>query len=327
MRMKNIENQQNPGTLVDLLRDVWKARLYIFAGLLIGCAGAISVQFTTVPHYESSMIIAPAHNMNGADSSSLGADSDFFLLRYMVQHMGLSGSSDFLRFENMYAGASVAKMLLEDPNIQKGLERDQAFLLSEPQEQWTADQLAEYIHKRVIIDPVGATPMRTMRYAHPSKAFGQYFLHNLHKKTDSLIRAQTRNETEQRIAYIKQEIRQNTNPDHKKALINLLMEQERLRMMVSIGTPYAATVIEPPSSSVKTTWPSLTLLWSLCSALGMFLGFVVFNIKNAFSDKSVRTQKSNQPTGQNKSKTIYHRRPLTGHRKASPEQTNKRTST
>ncbi|MBL4805312.1 MAG: hypothetical protein JKY71_10635 [Alphaproteobacteria bacterium] len=52
---------------------------------------------------------------------------------------------DFTRFENSYKGVAVANLLLKNPEITEGLKQDRTFIFSEPTQEWSAEELAEYI--------------------------------------------------------------------------------------------------------------------------------------------------------------------------------------
>src|SRR5690606_32907699 len=108
-------------TFADLLRDLWRAKAAVAALALAGLVLSFIFIVSATPYYKASMIVSPASPMNGAEVSSLLANDDLFALRYLVQRVGVANSSDFLRFEHVYDGPSVAAMLLQDPNILSGL--------------------------------------------------------------------------------------------------------------------------------------------------------------------------------------------------------------
>ncbi len=266
-------------TLVDVLRDIWRAKVYV---AVLGAAGLVLAglwMVASTPYYRANMIISPASPMNGAEVSSLLANDNLFALRYLVQRVGVANSSDFLRFESIYNGPSVAAVLLKDPNIEKGLNMDRAFVFSRRQSEWRPELLAEYVTDNVALEPVGNTSLRRLVYHHPNRKFATYFLGRLHGISDALIRKTIREETEGRITYLKGSVQKTSNPEHRRALTSLLLEQERLRMLVSIDQPYAAAVVEPPSGRVKPSWPDPYFLFSVFAFAGAVAGFVVFSIR------------------------------------------------
>jgi LPS O-antigen subunit length determinant protein (WzzB/FepE family) len=262
-------------TLADIAADLWQAKAFISLGVFAGILAAAVFIFTAVPHYRAQIIVSPASPMNGADVSALLADEDMVAIRSLVQRVGVANSADFTRFENTYSGPSVAALMLKDTRIPEGVAADRNFSFSQNPETDSAEKLAAYIDKRVKLEPVGATALRRLVYMHPDRAFATYFLHRLHRTTDELIRQKLRQEAEQRIRHLQQAITETVNPEHRRNLTSLLMEQERLRMLVSIETPYAASVVEPAAAEIKAGWPATSLVFPAFMLAGAVVGFAL----------------------------------------------------
>jgi hypothetical protein len=301
------ETHNQSVSLLDVCGDLWRARFFILIGGFMALGAGFAFLIFAVPYYKATMLVSPANTMNGAESSSLGADDSLYALRYLVQRMGAGNSSDFARFENIYSGTAVATILLADPKVRAGFDLDQRFAFSGVVVPHNAEEMAEYLRDRVRLEPVGTTSMRRLVYWHPHPEFAKYFLHSLHKVTDELIRQRVRRDAEARVSYLQNEMQKNTNPDHRRALTTLLMEQERLRMLVSIDMPYAAAVVEAPAVGARPQWPDMTWVIAGFSLVGMVLGFLLHTIVSllrggddavdAYDVKQggwVRTRKSNQ---------------------------------
>jgi len=276
-KVMTLDQQRTEETLSDFLREVWSGRRFVAAGLLFGAVAAFCFCVLAVPHHQGRIVLAPANPMNiGAVVSSASAYSS------NVQVSPAQTAADsFTRFEASYKGAAVASLLLRDPEITKGLAADKAFKFSKGPGDWTPAKLSEYIAQRVEIDPIGETALRSFHYLHPDRAFAALFLRRLHLVTDGLIRHGVRKDVNGRIDYLNAAIGETYNPEHRRALTDLLMEQERLKMMVSIDQPYAASVVVPSSVSSKMRWPDTALIVLLFTGVGGLLGFVVFSALNA----------------------------------------------
>ncbi|MCD8493953.1 MAG: hypothetical protein LRY39_00710 [Alphaproteobacteria bacterium] len=61
----------------------------------------------------------------------------------------------------------------------------------------------------------------------------------------------------------------------------MLLEQERLNMLVSIDQPYAADIVENAASSSRPLWPDIPLAAVLLVLAGMALGFAAFGLKHS----------------------------------------------
>ena len=275
--MQTPDNQiMSEKTLYDVLRDVWRAKFWMLGFVIIMTIAAFVFLSVANDFYRAEMIIAPASPMGqslqkagdmGEGSTQLG-EEDF------------QSNAAFLRFENTYNGASVANFLVRDKEIITGLALDRTFEFSENLEKWNAENLSEYLKKRVRLEPVSGTPLRRMIYLHPDKKFAVDMVKRIHRITDEMIRARILVETNQRIDYLNASLGKTTNPDHKRSLANLLMEQERLKMMVSLDQPYAASIIEPAYSSVRARWPDPYIIYPVFIFIGMLLGFVTYGLKH-----------------------------------------------
>jgi len=263
-------------TLYDVLRDIWCAKFWMLGFVIIMTIAAFVFLSVANDFYRAEMIIAPASPMGqtlkkggdvGEGSTQLG-EEDF------------QSNAAFLRFENTYNGASVANFLVRDKDIISGLALDRNFEFSENLEKWDAENLSEYLKKRIRLEPVSGTPLRRMIYLHPDKKFAVDMVKRIHRITDEMIRARILVETNQRIDYLNASLGKTTNPDHKRSLANLLMEQERLKMMVSLDQPYAASIIEPAYSSVRARWPDPYIIYPVFIFIGMLLGFVTYGLKH-----------------------------------------------
>lgn len=281
-----MSNSRDEKTFPDVAAEIWGARRFVFWGLVLGALAASLFVLSARPQYRAQMIVSPANPMSGAEVSSLLADDSLFALRYLVQRVGVSNSSDFMRFENVYDGASVAAVLLKDSRIRQGLADDRSFRFSRPAGNWSPEELSGYIGRRVKLEAVGATPMRRLVYLHPDRAFAVYFLRSLHHTSDDLIRLNIRDETTKRIAYLEEAIARTGNPENRRALTALLLEQERLRMLVSIDTAYAAAEVEPPSAGVKPWWPQPLLIFSALMFVGALTGFVINGFRNKAEEQN-----------------------------------------
>lgn len=269
-------------SLADALRLLWAAKLWLAAGALAGLAGAALFWAVAVPHYKAQAVIAPANPMNGAGfTRALQENESFSPLSFLLDRVGGGNASDFVRFEAMARGPAIAEKLLENKTILQGLSRDRAWLWSRPPELWNAAQFSEYLQRRVDIASLPGSSLRQMRYSHPDPRFAVFLLHEIQRETDTAIRRKTKGETLGRIAYLQAELGKAANPEHRRALTDLLLEQERLNMLVSIDQPYAADVVEAPAPSSRPRWPDVPMAAVMLALAGMLVGFAVFGLRRA----------------------------------------------
>ncbi len=262
-------------TLFDVLRDVWRAKVYMAVCAVFSMILAFVFINTANPFYRAEMILAPAIPMGQGlhMSSSISEGSG------QVQPNDLQNSAAFLRFEHIYDGASVASILMNDDKVLESLAFDRPFTLSSVEKQWNAQSLSEYLQKRVRLEPVSGSPLRKLTYYHPNKDFSITMITRIHRIADEIIRARILREVSERIIYLNNALSTVSNPDHRRNLAELLMEQERLKMMVSLDQPFAASIVEPASVSAHPKWPDSYLIYPIFLCVGLLLGFIIHGMR------------------------------------------------
>lgn len=265
-------------TLADLVTSFWKAKVSILAGLLLAlCAGAIFIILTT-PLYRASMIVAPADGYALGDYASTVADGNSLDLPFWRPKDQEGISTDFYRFVYMIKGSSVAAILLKDKSVLSGIARDGSWRAKS--EHWSAEELGEYLDHKLKVEHLGTTPLRRISYNHPDAAFAAAFLRKIHLVADQLIRRDRRRQSENRIKYLEGSLQGTVNPDHRKGIANLLMQQEHIRMLANLDEPYAAIVVEPPTSSPRPAWPRKGIVLMVFALIGMMGGYIVWSARH-----------------------------------------------
>lgn len=261
-------------TLGDVLHDLWRAKISVLIGAAIGIVIAAILLTLSVPQYRAEMLVGPAERQaSGSDIKALLPDNSSFAVQYLVSSLGTRDSTDFMRFEQTLRGTAAARLLMEDDKIKNGAAMDRTFAFSAQNIVKTPEQLAAYLAKHVIVETVGTTPMRRIVYRHPDPSFAVYLLTRLQQIGDELIREDVRATAEHRADYLEKALEIETNPDHRRALTALLMEQEHVKMLLSIDEPFAAMIAEPAAASPKPDRPRKSLIVAVAMAVGMFLGY------------------------------------------------------
>lgn len=258
----------------DVMALLWRAKFYLLAFACVCTCLAFAFITVAVPHYRAHMIVGPASHMGqGTAAASMIGEGTI-----SVRAEELQSTAAFIRFEAIYDGVSVASILVKDHTIVQGLREDDAFRFLTSNVDFTPEELSDYLQSRVRLEPVAGTALRTLSYMHADPDFAAYMVSRLHSLTDEIIRARILVETQERTRYLDNALARTQNPEHRRSLVTLLMEQERLKMMVSLDQPYAASVIEPAAASSKPRWPDPYVLYPVAVFIGFVLGFAVFSI-------------------------------------------------
>ena len=274
-----MSNSLSEPTLADALRSLWRARLYLLAGGVLGVLAAALVLGAAVPHYRASMLVSPTTRTGSPDISSLFPENAGYAIEYVLRSFGPADSSDFMRFEQILRGPAVAQRLLKDDDAMAGISRDRFFTFLPPPVN-TPEKLAAYLQNHLKVEPVGNTPMRKLVYDHPDQVFATKLLSTLHRMADTIIREGMREKTARRVAWLGETIGQIQNPEHRRTLTTLLMQQEQIRMILALDEPYAALIAEPPAAaSDKPSWPRKPIVLPAGLLIGMVLGFALHGLR------------------------------------------------
>jgi uncharacterized protein involved in exopolysaccharide biosynthesis len=261
-------------TLPDLLAQMWRARLYVLAGLVLGCGIFGVFCLVVTPRYEASMIVAPL-SLSGAQDqfAQLGFDPVKAGMPLGARN-NLERDGTFVHFEQILRGTANAEKIRAQNELLRGIANDPSYRGDD-----MAADVSEYFQCKVRITPIGASASRKITYRHPDPEFAVRLLTALHKTADETLRGKAKGEREARILWLQEELKNTFNPDHRAALAALLLAEERGRMLASMEGPFAAEIVEPPASSSRPVFPNPLLVVPAGGFAGMLIGFLVFSLR------------------------------------------------
>ena len=151
-----------------------------------------------------------------------------------------------------------------------------------PIRSWTPPdgaQVQDFITRFVNVARNPRTPIViiSMRYGRPEAA--KHFLARLHAVNDNWLRAQTLARTSKYIEYLNTELQKVTVEEYRRALGDILSEQEKRRMFASSpSVNYSAQIFEAPTAAVKPSSPNFVtvLLMGIILGTGAGIALAVF---------------------------------------------------
>lgn len=257
-------------SLRELLQSFWRAKISMVVGLVIFLILAFFFLYVSIPKYNSTMIVAPADGYALGDYASSTQYDAIAALPFWRPKDQEGASTDFYRFVHTLRGPAAAAILIKDQSVLRGINQGRSKAIK------TAEELSVYLKRYVRIDPLGATPLRRLNYSHADRDFSAALLRKLHLVADQMIRRDRRQQSQSRIEYLENSLRRTTNPDHRKGITNLLMQQEHIQMLANLDEAYAAIVVEPASASPKPTWPNKPLVLFVFGAIGLIFGYIIW---------------------------------------------------
>ena len=268
-------------TLGDVLRDAWQARRFVAGGALCGLLGALLLLLLAVPQYQATMLVAPTTRTGTPDISALFPGNSSAAVGYVMQSFGPGDSSDFMRFESILREPSVAARLLQRQDIRQGLQGARRWAFAPSPDLSTPARLSAWLTDRVDIEPVGETRLKRVSFRDPDPAFAAHMLQVLYDTADALIRGELEVRTARRIAYLNALLPKEADPDHRRALTKLLMDQEQIAIVLAVHEPFAAQAAEPPATAPKAAWPRKMVVLPAGLFVGALLGFALFALRRS----------------------------------------------
>ena len=265
-------NNQEYISLRELLQQFWKAKVYITIFMIV--AGLLAFVFVTltIPKYKATMIVAPADGYALGDYASKIQYDRIAALPFWRPKDQEGASTDFYRFVHTMRGSAASKILMQDQPFLQGVNQNLKDKIDTP------EKLAKYLDKKLRIDPLGATPLRKISYYHQDKEFAVAMLRKIHLVADQMIRRDRRQQSQSRIEYLENSMKKTLNPDHRKVITNLLMQQEHVQMLANLDEAYAAIVVEPSSHSPEPVWPNKLFTYFAALFCGFFIGFMMWSL-------------------------------------------------
>jgi uncharacterized protein involved in exopolysaccharide biosynthesis len=268
---------QSGETLPDLLLQIWRARLAVLTGLLVGLVVSAIFFFSVTPRYEAFMIVAPVKSGLAQDQfPGIGfwGEGAFPSSAVSVRQ---DTPPEFVRFEQILRGASVAAALLKQEDIQDRLAEDPCYRGFDG----GPSGLSGYLRDKISIMRVGASSSLKITYRHPDRDFAAELLKDIHAIADESLRRRSREDGAKRIGWLQDRLKQTFNPDHRAALTALLMAEERGQMLALMDISYAADLVEPPATLPRPVFPNPFLVFPVGGFAGMLIGFLVFTLRRA----------------------------------------------
>ncbi|HYG89137.1 MAG TPA: hypothetical protein VD978_23080 [Azospirillum sp.] len=206
--------------------------------------------------------------------------------------------SDFARFLELLGSVPVAARLMADPAVPRQLfpERWDAatggwappagvlpalkrlLLTLVGREEWVepdAEVLAARIRDRLVVSQVGTGPMRRLVFRHAERGFALDLLGRLAAAADAHLRAEAARRSAAQIAYVRAKLATVTVTEHRRALTDLMAEQERVSMLIEVDLPFAADPIEPPTAMRLPDWPNPLMVLAAALVGGLVAGVLL----------------------------------------------------
>lgn len=294
--------------LVSTALSGWRV---LAAGALCGLLLAFAALWIVPPEHTVVMIVGPTARVG---SAAMGARVPVMAGRESALGAAEPGPgdealSDYARYLELFGTGPVAERLAADPAFPRVLfpERWDAaegcwrpppglspmvkrlLLALAGREDWVvpdAERVARSLRERLVIDMVRSGPMRRIALRHRDRGAGLVILERVAAATDAHLRAEAARRSAAQIAHVKARLAGVTVTEHRRALSDLLSDQERVAMMIEVDLPFAADPIQAPTAPALPDWPNPAAVVPLSALVGLLAGAFVLSVRAAWRGRA-----------------------------------------
>jgi len=298
------------GDLRSFVRTLIAGWRWLLGGLVGGVALAVSALWLVTPAYTAAMVIGPTARvgsaamgarvptLNGRDSTGVAEPG-----------AGDESLSDFARYLELFGSGPVADRLASDPAILRALFAERwdaetgrwrpppgllptikrAMLAMVGREDWVepdGDRLSRTLRDRLVVDMLRSGPMRRITFRHADRAAAVELLGRIAAATDAHLRGEAARRSAAQIAHIKLRLGAVTVAEHRQALSDLLLDQERIAMMIGVELPFAADMIQPPTAATLPDWPNPAVVIPLAGLVGLVGTGFALSVSHALRERT-----------------------------------------
>lgn len=213
--------------------------------------------------------------------------------------------SDFARYLALLTSVPVAARLTADTQVMHGLfedawDKERGFWRPPPgpgavltrslrwlagYESWAppdAVDLSRLLKKELAVEAVNEGPLRRLVYRHEKRDFALLLLTRLHAATEAHLREEASRRLKAEMSHVNGRLAGMANLDRSRQLSGMVAEQEETLMMLEVGLPYAADLLEPPAAPTLADWPNPVPLIPAGALAGLGLGLFALAARHGY---------------------------------------------
>lgn len=281
----------------ELIRKFAKRKRFLLFGAIIGSLlGVLYLHFATYT-YTVAMKITPVNSQQGVSSGRLGSLASLAGVNLPV------GSDSETKFKLYLAGLTsrtTAEALLaehdllrqmfpgewsddhnawrEPRSLRTALKKGVANFLGVHAGEYkgpTVSRVEKYLRSVIRIEEGDDNPISRISINVVNPKYGEELLFFLDHTSNSFLQERDRQRAQKYIEYLKDNLDKTSLIEQRNAYASMLLEQEKMLMLASSSLPYAAEILEQPSSSERPTLPNPILILVLTTSAGLFLSIIL----------------------------------------------------
>lgn len=145
-----------------------------------------------------------------------------------------------------------------------------------------AVDLSRHLKKYLAVEAVNGGPLRRLVYRHEDRSFALLLLTRLHGAAEAHLRAEAGRRLRSEMAHVNERLAGIASLDRSRLLSGMVTEQEETLMMLEVGLPYAADLLEAPAAAILPDWPNPVPLIPAGALAGFGIGLFVLAARHGY---------------------------------------------
>jgi uncharacterized protein involved in exopolysaccharide biosynthesis len=136
----------------------------------------------------------------------------------------------------------------------------------------SAQVVAEFLRKALAQEQDRDSPIMTLSIDAQDADIAKQALDSLYKYSDDQIKQSIYQQTQSKLEYLQRRLTSVTVNDYRQTLISLILDQEKILMLIQPNLPFAAEALEQPEILSEPSSPKKGRILALSAVIGLFVG-------------------------------------------------------
>ncbi|MGK9165873.1 hypothetical protein KXR53_06230 [Inquilinus limosus] len=139
----------------------------------------------------------------------------------------------------------------------------------------SAQAVAEFLRRNLNQEQDRDSPITTLSIDAEDAEVARQTLGYLHRYSDDQIKQAIYQQTQSKLEYLQRRLQNVTVNDYRQTLIGLILDQEKILMLIQPNLPFAAEALEQPEVLSEPSSPKKGRILAVAGLLGLLLGAAI----------------------------------------------------
>jgi uncharacterized protein involved in exopolysaccharide biosynthesis len=136
----------------------------------------------------------------------------------------------------------------------------------------SAQAVAEYLRKNLSQEQDRDTPITTLSIDAQDAEVARQTLASIYQYADDQVKQATYQQTQSKLEYLQRRLQSVTVNDYRQTLIGLILDQEKILMLIQPNLPFGAQTLEQPEILSEPSSPKKGRILVLAAVIGLVIG-------------------------------------------------------